>query len=673
MQRRTRLIIIGVSVGVIILFGILIVVGSLQQGIINVSRGNISTLTQVVAPQPDITSQPIPQRSIDATLPPLLSSSPTAHQEQQTATIVVPAKPPSLVPILQPAVPAIFDDFSIVSSGWSPFYIDKKDYFNGYSAGSYVFNIAHGTQMIYDVRAPLTFVPTRYAVDLRILRGAGEVGLLIGVRGSPEQFASLGYTSIGVTTDGQLIVRSRQSGQSAQVLQQVALADASGATTIIPLEVTFEGTTAHIIVDRSQSIDIPNQVPTTQIGLYAQSTGATFETTIDNLLVTAPGSSQVKPTCGTLRDLFLTRNPKDYLDGVDVLLAQQRMLNLGYNPGKIDGVYGPNTDLAVRNFQQANGITESWMATETWCRLLSGQAITAINALTDRDHTTASYRQIDVDPSAPLSAPMFVSVRQDDRTWRIALLLPGRVTLQYLETEDNAFDPAIAPDHSRIAFTSTRSNGTIGRIWLLDLTTGTLQPISDPQLDSQFPTWSPDGSSLMYTAEQPGATGTAARNYIYQMQRGTATLWLDEHAGWSDWSSLNEIVFTHWTGKSFDLFRANPDGSSLVNLTNSDDADEDISTWSPDGHKIAFVRNARNPTGDRQVMVMDRDGSNMRQITSSPGPNSNPAWLPDSQWLLFANQQDTETRQPRLVNLGTGAIFQLALNRDRIWFMSGLN
>jgi TolB protein len=267
---------------------------------------------------------------------------------------------------------------------------------------------------------------------------------------------------------------------------------------------------------------------------------------------------------------------------------------------------------------------------------------------------------------------MLVSLRQSDETWRIAMMLPGRTTLQYLETQGDAFDPALAPDHARIAFTSTRDNGSVGRIWLLDLTTGALRPISDPQLDCQFPAWSPDGLSLIYTADQPGTTEPVARNYIYQVRSDLSTRWVDAHTGWSDWSSRNEIVFTRNTGQSYDLFRANSDGSGLVNLTNSVDANEDIAAWSPDGQMIAFVRNARDGSGDRQVMVMDRDGANMRQLTSFPGPNSNPAWLPDGQWLLFANQLDEQTRQPWLLNIRTGTLTRVAANTDRVWFMSGV-
>lgn len=63
---------------------------------------------------------------------------------------------------------------------------------------------------------------------------------------------------------------------------------------------------------------------------------------------------------------------------------------------------------------------------------------------------------------------------------------------------------------------------------------------------------------------------------------------------------------------------------------------------SPDGTKIAFdwrtVR--RNVTGDRNIWVVNTDGTGLRQLTAPVDPSSpleypygNPTWSPDSQWV----------------------------------------
>ena len=43
--------------------------------------------------------------------------------------------------------------------------------------------------------------------------------------------------------------------------------------------------------------------------------------------------------------------------GAQVRALQRALKSLGYSPGAVDGNYGPSTQQAVKNFQQANGLT----------------------------------------------------------------------------------------------------------------------------------------------------------------------------------------------------------------------------------------------------------------------------------------------------------------------------
>ena len=52
--------------------------------------------------------------------------------------------------------------------------------------------------------------------------------------------------------------------------------------------------------------------------------------------------------------LLLVTSP--LLHGADVLAVQKRLHELGFEPGALDGVYGPATERAVRAFQAAAGI-----------------------------------------------------------------------------------------------------------------------------------------------------------------------------------------------------------------------------------------------------------------------------------------------------------------------------
>ena len=54
----------------------------------------------------------------------------------------------------------------------------------------------------------------------------------------------------------------------------------------------------------------------------------------------------------------LTRELRINCKGVDVKLLQERLNTLGFNCGKVDGVFGKNTKTAVINFQHSKKLTE---------------------------------------------------------------------------------------------------------------------------------------------------------------------------------------------------------------------------------------------------------------------------------------------------------------------------
>ncbi|GAA1881472.1 N-acetylmuramoyl-L-alanine amidase [Lapillicoccus jejuensis] len=57
-----------------------------------------------------------------------------------------------------------------------------------------------------------------------------------------------------------------------------------------------------------------------------------------------------------LGDRLLRHLPGHLLRGDDVDTLQQRLVGLGFDPGRVDGVYGPQTEDAVRAFQRGYGL-----------------------------------------------------------------------------------------------------------------------------------------------------------------------------------------------------------------------------------------------------------------------------------------------------------------------------
>jgi N-acetylmuramoyl-L-alanine amidase len=57
-----------------------------------------------------------------------------------------------------------------------------------------------------------------------------------------------------------------------------------------------------------------------------------------------------------LGDRLLRHTPGHLVRGDDVTALQERLLGLGFDPGRVDGLFGPDTEAAVRAFQRGVGL-----------------------------------------------------------------------------------------------------------------------------------------------------------------------------------------------------------------------------------------------------------------------------------------------------------------------------
>ncbi|MCI0421145.1 MAG: CadC family transcriptional regulator, partial [Acidobacteria bacterium] len=80
------------------------------------------------------------------------------------------------------------------------------------------------------------------------------------------------------------------------------------------------------------------------------------------------------------------------------------------------------------------------------------------------------------------------------------------------------------------------------------------------------------------------------------------------------------------------LWRSRLDGSEKVQLT-VNPMRAAMPRWSPDGKEIAFM--GRNPETPWKVMVVSRDGGNLREVISDGGNQADPSWSPDGTSLAF--------------------------------------
>lgn len=85
-----------------------------------------------------------------------------------------------------------------------------------------------------------------------------------------------------------------------------------------------------------------------------------------------------------------------------------------------------------------------------------------------------------------------------------------------------------------------------------------------------------------------------------------------------------------------DIFIINADGTGETQIT-FEGSDEQQPIWSPDGTKIAICS---NKNGNEEIYVMNTDGSNPVNITNHPADECDSGWSPDGTRILFKSNRD---------------------------------
>lgn len=95
-----------------------------------------------------------------------------------------------------------------------------------------------------------------------------------------------------------------------------------------------------------------------------------------------------------------------------------------------------------------------------------------------------------------------------------------------------------------------------------------------------------------------------------------------------------------------DIWVMNPDGTGVVNLTDTSDIDEFSPVWSPDGSRIAFISDSFT----RTLSVMNADGSGKTEIVSGA---LDPSWGPDGSKIAVMKEREGLSAAIVIVDLNT--------------------
>ena len=194
-------------------------------------------------------------------------------------------------------------------------------------------------------------------------------------------------------------------------------------------------------------------------------------------------------------------------------------------------------------------------------------------------------------------------------------------------------EPGVAS--TRIAFIV--QDGRDKNLWVMDADGANARPLTQEHSIAQSPSWSPDGSLILYTSWRGGngpqlwvISPQQAKPFLVSGRPGLNASGVYSPDGRS-------IACTLSQDGNAESYQLDARGGSPVRLTDNRAIDTSP-CYSPTGREIAFTSDR---SGTPQVHVMDADGGNVRRLTYDLNYTDSPAWSPKGDRIAFVSRTDS--------------------------------
>jgi Tol biopolymer transport system component len=204
--------------------------------------------------------------------------------------------------------------------------------------------------------------------------------------------------------------------------------------------------------------------------------------------------------------------------------------------------------------------------------------------------------------------------------------------------------PSISPDGKQVAFTAAQ--GGRRQVFVRLLAGGPPLPLTSDDADHELPRWLPDGSSLVYFS--PAGPGEV-QGAIYKIPAlGGAFQRVTGSIGGGDVSRSGRLACFRLEKDHIELVTSTLEGSDVQLLAQLETRYHRYPRWSPDNQWIAFQ--AGDGVRWEIYVISARGGKKPSPLTKDNNMISGLAWLPDSTGIIYASSRGTTV--PYLPPLG---------------------
>ena len=223
------------------------------------------------------------------------------------------------------------------------------------------------------------------------------------------------------------------------------------------------------------------------------------------------------------------------------------------------------------------------------------------------------------------------------------LMRPDGTHQRRLGSARNVWSPAWSPGGKWIAYGATpRNGGLCPQLYLMRADGTHTRQLTHARNCYLNPTWAPGGKRIAF--EVWGGTATAG---IWTMNvDGSGLRLLTDKGNTPAWSPDGRTIAFRGPVSHEAIWLMDADGSNQRPLTmplqrRAAQSDTDMQPdWSPNGNWIVFSRqHPANREWQRDIFVVRRDGSGLRQLTAHARSNTMPAWSPDGTRIAFVSDR----------------------------------